>query len=341
MMVFTVGNQNPFSLEASYKRGFEELGIQVRPFDIFGRQQTYVRLGTLGRLFHTFVPVEAWQRKVNRELALAIIHEQPDLVLVFCNAPVLAGTLAFVRSVASIPFVLVWPDPLLQLQAHVLPNACLYDGVATYARATVPVFEQMGFKNVHWVPLAADETLHGHPTSPQEFRHDLTFVGAWRPEREQALTTIRRLFPSLKMRVQGTDWQKAAERSVRSLTHNKPLRGKHYADAFQTSRINLNVIDDTCRPAANMRFFEISIAQGLQLSSSCPEFADTYRHQRDVLYYSIESELAESIEWVLTNPSAATEIRHNAYALTVKHHTYQHRAKQMLRLFCPAANLQP
>jgi spore maturation protein CgeB len=263
-----------------------------------------------------------------------------DLVLVFCNAPVLVGTLAFVRSLSTVPFVLVWPDPLLQLQAHVPPNACLYDGVATYSKATVPVFEQMGFNNVHWVPLAADYTLHGRPTPPQQFTHDLTFVGAWRPEREQALSVIRRSFPGLKMAVWGTDWQKAVNRSVRSLAQNKPLRGQAYADGFQASRINLNVIDDTCRPAANMRFFEISIAQGLQLASPCPEFADTYLHERDLLYYSNEVELIEAIEWAMVHPEQASTMRQQAYAHTIQQHTYRHRAEQMLQLFCPAFHLQ-
>ena len=329
MTVFTVGDQNQFSLESSYRRGFEELGVQVRCFDIFRHQQAYIRLGAVGRLFHAFVPIETWQRKVNRDLALAIMAEKPDLVLVFCNAPVLAGTLAFIRSLTAIPLVLVWPDPLLQLQAHLLPCAPLYSGVVTYSKATIPVFQRLGFQQVQWVPLAADPHLHSLAETNQPHTHDLSFIGAWRPERERILATILHQFPALKLGIWGTNWHRATHRSVRLLARKRPLRGKEYAETIRASRINLNVIDDTGGPAANMRFFELPMARGLQLASRCPEFSDTYQHRQHVLYFSSETDLAESVNWVLAHPKQAAEIRQNGHELTRQQHTYRHRAEQL------------
>lgn len=342
MTVFIVGHQQHYSLEASYQRAFDAIGVQTRSYDIFEQQKQYVRLGALGRLFHTFVPVDTWQRKVNRELALAIIAEQPDMVLIFCNAPVLAGTLAFVRSLNAIPFVLVWPDPLLNLLPHLYSTAPLYDGVATYCQASIPVFEHLGFRNVKWVPLAADETLHNMAYPPTSFDQDLLFIGALRPEREQTLATLLHLFPSLHLSIWGTDWHRCRHAALRRLAHKKPLTGNDYALALQRSRISLNIIDTTCLPAANMRFFEIPVAYGLQLASVCPEFDQEYRHQTHLLYYNTTEALAESINWVLSHPAQTQELREAAHLLTLERHTYRHRAAQLLEFCQPQrTNIRP
>lgn len=335
MLVYIVGQLNAFSLETSYANALRDRGVQVRTFDIVEQQQSFSKLGKLGRLFHDFVPIDAWQRKVNRKLALDIVAHQPDVVLVFCNAPVLLGTLAFVRSLTMIPFVLVWPDPLLNLKAHLAQAACLYDGVATYSRATVPVFERMGFRNVCWVPLAADHTLHGIDTRPASYTYDLAFAGAWRPERETALVQIRQLFPTLKLGIFGPNWDRCTSSALRSIIHKKPLLGRSYAQVFNSSQINLNVIDDTCLPAANMRFFEIPVAHGLQLASPCPEFSDTYLHHEHILYFANPDELAEGIEWVMQHPKQANLLREAAYQQTVSVNTYKNRVDQVLTFTSP------
>ncbi|MEZ0539258.1 CgeB family protein [Fibrella arboris] len=339
MTVLTVGTQNEFGLEASYRRGLETVGIQVRSFDIYAAERRHVRIGKLGALMHRFMPVDSWRRKANRELAMTVVAERPDLVLVFCNSPILFSTLAFVRSLTSVPFVLIWPDPLLLMEPHVQQAAPFYDGVATYSNATVPVFKQMGFRNVQWLPFGADLPMHHLPEPATQFSNDIGFIGAWRPEREQALAVVAREFRSRRIAIWGTSWNRCEQPAVRKLAYKRPLRGKAYAEAFNQTRINLNVIDEGCMPAANMRFFEIPIAHGLQVASSCPEFSADYVHQQQLLYYANQDELITTIEWALTYPERAAELRREAYAHTLAQHTYAHRAQQLIRLFLPALAL--
>lgn len=331
MRICIIGHQQADTLESSYQRAFERLGAQVTPFDTDAGQRPYVRLGRLGRAFHRFVPVDAWQRKLNRDLALALRSAQPDLALVFGNAPVLFSTLAFVKSLIDTRFVLVWPDPLTNLQPHVQPAAGLYDGVATYCRASVPVFRQMGFRNVQWVPLAADPALHRMDTIPARFTYDLTFIGARRPEREHVLTTIIRHFPRLKLGVWGTDWHRSQSRALRPFIQARPLRGRAYAETLNRGRINLNCIDSTCFPAANMRFFEVPIAHALQLSSACPEFDGEYVDQQHGLSYADTDTLLNRVEWAMQHEANA--IRREGFRHTLAHHTYDHRARQIEQLF--------
>jgi hypothetical protein len=330
MHVLIVGSGDAFCLESSYQRALESIGESVKRFDVYDQLQPFIPFGKVGQLLNTFLPVDTWQRKMNRKLSLQIQLLKPDLVLIFCNAPVLFSTLAFVKSIIKSRFILVWPDPLTNLQPHLQQAASLYDGVATYCRASVPVFEQLGFANVHWIPLAADPALHQLTAPATIFTHDLTFVGAFRPERGKTLAAIATKFPNLKLGIWGTSWQRCPHKILRPYIHNQPLRGKAYADLFNHTRINLNVIDHTCYPAANMRFFEIPIALGLQLSNSCPEMQEIYRHGEHSLYYYSDEELFTQVEQVLSNISYSQGIREGGYELTLLAHTYKHRASQLL-----------
>ncbi|MFC5409149.1 glycosyltransferase [Larkinella bovis] len=336
MKVLIVGDVNNYSLESSYRRAFQQLKDAVQEFSIYREVERYTRFGRLGLSLNRFWPVDAWLRKANRALAVAIKSGMPDLVLVFGNAPVLFSTLAFAKSISNVRFVLVWPDPLTGMQAHVREAAALYDGVATYCRASKPVFEQLGFCQVHWVPLAADPVLHKTEPRKNAFGYDLTFVGAWRPEREQALSVIIRQFPHLKMGIRGTDWQRVNDPVLRPFLLRQPLRGRAYSDMLNQSRINLNVIDDTCFPAANMRFFEIAIAGGLQLASACPEWEAIYKDGEQVLYYHTDAELVTQVRRGLQNPLEAESIRQTGFRYTLKEHTYQQRAEQLKHLFYPS-----
>jgi len=339
MRICIVGSKEEHTLEASYKRAFIQLGEEVQVFDIDEYLKPHIRLGRLGQMIHRFMPLDVWQRKLNRELALAIQSQKPDMVLVFCNAPVLFSTLAFAKSLWASRFVLVWPDPLTNMQSHVLDASCLYDGVATYCRASVPVFEKMGFQNVQWIPLAADPDLHRIDIVPGQFLHDLTFLGAWRPEREQTLAVVIKLFPSLRVGIWGTDWTRNQTRTLERYIRPVPLRGRAYAEVMNKSRINLNIIDPTCFPAANMRFFETFIAHGLQLNSACPEFQDTYIDNQHMLSYDSYEELFGKIEWAMSYQ--ANSIRREGFQLTLQQHTYRQRAKQFQECYLSSSVLKP
>jgi spore maturation protein CgeB len=92
------------------------------------------------------------------------------------------------------------------------------------------------------------------------------------------------------------------------------------------------VIDDTNYPAANMRFFEIPAAGGLQLSSACPEMAHIFKNKENILYFSDVKELIAQIDFVMKNPDDSKYIREQSHQFVKKHHSYQNR---LIKLFNP------
>lgn len=330
MKVLVVSDLNVNSLSNSYIRALQTMNYEVKTFDPYQSQQKYIRLGKLGQKIHSFWPVEVWVRKANRELAILFKSLQPDKVIVFGNAPVLFSTLAFFKSISECQLILYWPDTLTNLEQNQVNGARLYDVVATYSSATIPVFKQMGFTDAVWCPFAGDIDFLGGYENKDEFLYDVSFAGGWRRERENAMAAIIDAFPHLKIFIRGLEWERnCRDKKILTRLNATPFYGKDFGNFFRNSRISLNIIDDTNYPAANMRFFEIPAAGGLQLSSACPEMEQMFRNKEHILYFSHREDLINQINFVLKNPDECRHIRKQSHQFVKEHHNYQSRVTKI------------
>ena len=329
MKILLAGNFDTYTLETSYKNALIDEGHEVRTFDFPATTNKYIKYGKIGHIIHNFLSIEAWIRKTNRELVIEAKNFNPDLLFVFANTPVLTSSFAFMKSVLPVKCILIWPDTVFNLQSHVLLSAPLYDFVASYSETCCKTFSELGFKNVKWIPLAADPHLHYAPESSEKV-YDLTFVGGWRPEREEALSHIAGHFPALKLRIQGTQWHRAHNKDLQKFVVNQPLYGKNFTTITQQSRINMNIIDETNYPAANMRFFEIPVAGGFQIASACPEMEKLFQPYRHLLYFKNNNELVEAVQFALDHEDDCTTMKNLTRQLVLDKHTYQHRIKEII-----------
>jgi spore maturation protein CgeB len=279
------------------------------------------------------VPVEAWVRKANRQLVLQAYEFRPEVVAVFGSSPISAGALAQLKASMDVSLVNVWPDPLVNLENHIVGGLRVIDLVATYSKSTVEVFEKLGAKRAAWVPLAADLTVQPvsdcTPAERQIYAADITFVGGWRPEREQVLTRLA----GFDLKIWGPDWGRRCKGNV-TITRawqRRTIRGAEFAKAVHCSKVNLNLIDSSSSQGANMRFFEIPAAGGLQVSSSCPEMEAEFRHNEHTIYYRTVGELPSLIVSLKTNDELRTRVAAAGYALVIEKHTYKQRAETILR----------
>ena len=318
------------NLESSYQRAFNSAGYQVSVIEVEKYSTPYIKLGKFGARLHQFLPLEAWDKKTGREIALKLKAIDPDLILITGGTKIHIGVLAFVKSILKAKIMFLWQDPLINWDAGFSEASRFIDFLATFNKATVPVFKRMGFEFVKWIPLAADEFIHKIDHSPQRFEKDLSFVGSWRPERDAYLAKIVHEFPGLDVNIFGIGWENSTNKTLKKSTINKPLFGKEYARTFNHSMINLNVIDDTGYPSANMRFFELFISHSLQLCSSCPDLEDTFINNQHLLYFNNEDTLCEQIEFCLTNKDKLDCIRKEGHSIVNANHLYHHRVQEIL-----------
>lgn len=330
--VLIVGKNQMGSLENSYASAMQGLGWDVHFWVPEAALRRVVRGGAPARLLTDFVRVEPWIRKANRDLVLRSLALAPDLILTFPNDVLRVGSLIQIKADLDVPTVCIWPDTFVNWDTH--EAACLpaYDLLATYSERTVTILKRLGASHVAWVPLAGDPWLHPAVTcTPDEqarFGADVTFVGGWRPEREVVFSQLA----DVDLKIWGPDWGRRCRRTsvAGRAWQGRALRGVDYAKAIACSKINLNVIDPTNYPAANMRFFEIMVAGGLQVCSPCPEMASEFQDGEHLIYYSDATDLPDLIRSLLAEPSTRRRVAEQGRELVLKKHTYQNRARQIL-----------
>jgi len=330
--VLIVGQEDPTNLESSYQRAFECLGCEVATFDITKAVDRRCRLGRFGRLLNTYLPVTAWVRKANRDLILEAVRLRPDLILVFGFYPVRAGALAQIKALLDVTLVHIWPDPLVNLDEAMVCCLPLFDFEASYSQSALGVFEKLGARKPVWIPLAADLSLHAVSECTEEEHNilgaEVAFIGGWRPEREQILSQLG----SFDLKIWGPDWGRRCRGNqvIMRAWQRRPLHGAAFAKAVACSKINLNIIDFSNQYAANMRFFEILAAGGLQASSNCPEMESEFRHGEHIFYFKSPEQLIGLIATLKNNDELRTRVAAAGNALVQGKHTYQHRAQKIL-----------
>jgi spore maturation protein CgeB len=336
--ILLVGTFRQAALEKSYYAAFNELKCQVEAFDIADSIKEQCRLGNMGRFFNKFIPVEPWIRKANRELVLVARRFRPDIVIIFGQNQVRAGSLAQIRSNLAVKMVLIWPDTLVNFNDETIITLPLYDLVASYGREAIAPLRQLGANHVEWIPLAGDPHMHlinsFSETDKQKYEADISFVGGWRPEREATIQIVLAAFQNKKVTIWGPDWGRycRGKKDILKSWQGRSLYEKDFAKAIALSRISLNIIDDTNYPAANMRFFEIPMAGGLQLCSPCPEMENDFKHGETLFYYKDADELVEIIRSLLANDSLRMRVAKSAQEKVLGEHTYVHRARKILEL---------
>ena len=336
--VLLVGSFGPGGLEHSYEVAFRDLECEVQVFDIAASINGHCRLGKVGRFFNEFVPIEPWIRKANRELALLARRFRPDLLIVFGQSRVRAGALAQIRSSVPTRMAFIWPDTLVNLSEETIAALPLYDLAASYGREAVIPLQLLGARRVEWVPLAGDPHMHlvGLLTASdrQEYGADISFVGGWCPEREGAIRLILSEFQNKEIKIWGPAWGRRCrgKRNIVKAWQGRPLYGGEFAKVLAASRISLNVIDDTNYPAANMRFFEIAMAGGLQVCSSCPDMENEFKHGKTIFYYHSLSKLVDLVRLLLADDPLRQQVAQNAHKLVMSRHTYRNRAQKIMEL---------
>ena len=317
------------NLENSYKRAFEEIGFNAQIYDIQNVIYNKFKFPSISSKFSLFHKPSI--HAANVQLSKVLYEHKPKFVFVVCNAPIMPGTIIYVQSL-GIKIVLIWPDTPVNLDYRFVENIKLYDSIASYSQTLLPYFKRLGAENVQWIPLGADKSLHYKDINekpPHIF--DILFVGNHRPERAMDLVAIQRHFPNINIKIWGKSWEVVKEKTLQKCITPKYLFGKEMAEEFQKSLINLNRIDITNFPAANMRFFEIPISGGgVQLSSLCPEMESIYKEKEHILYYNNEAQLLEKVEYILENPKRSLEMSHAAQLLTENQHTYKLRVQEIL-----------
>ena len=232
-----------------------------------------------------------------------------------------------------------WADPLPNLTRYIHQSLTLADLVASYSRSSLEVFSQMGARSTCWLPFAADTDAHFVQAAPREkYAYDISFIGSWRPEREDALRTIFENFPGLRFKISGPYWNRCGFSPIRKLASAKPVYGKLFAAIVQESFLTLNVIDRSNYPSVNMRFFEILASGGLELCSAGPEMEDVFIDREHLLYFDSPDSLVATVKYAFANKEKIETIKIAGQQLLKEKHLYSHRVASLQAVLANAVS---
>ncbi len=192
---------------------------------------------------------------------------------------------------------------------------------------------RLGASSVEWVPLAGDVEMHKVSAPREEWRCRRRIHWAAETEREVALASVIHGLPEARVMIWGADWRRRSRHAeVIACWQKRPVYGGEFAAAVASCKVNLNIIDQTNYPAANMRFFEIPCAGGLQLCSSCPEMEDTFQHGQHLIYFEDYGNLPRVLKPLLENAESRARIAASGHSLVTRAHTYSSRAGRILEV---------
>jgi spore maturation protein CgeB len=346
LRVTVVGRAGTLDLDGSYGRALAALGCDVDFYDLAGVLASHTRLSRLGRYLTTYVPVETWARKANRDFFMYTRERRPELIVIIGSAPIRAGALAQIKlSNPATKVALIWPDPLTSLERHTMESFPICDVVGTFSRESVPLMLRLGANKACWLPFAVDFDVHPPDVERGEsdqaqFGCDVLFVGGYRREREDAILAL--VDAGLHVKVYGTDlWLRDARdaRRARGYWQGKPLFGADIVRASRCAAVSLNVMDAGAYPGANMRFFETFATGVASVNSECPEFAEEFVDREATAYFRDPESLVPTVQSLLRDDELRRRMGRRGMEIATASHTYRHRAQTLLNALDLGATL--
>jgi spore maturation protein CgeB len=328
--VVIVGPTGPGALESSYARAFISSGWEVHRWTASAALAGVVRGGRLGKLFATFVKVEAWERKANLELLALVDAVRPALLLVIDTGGVRAGTLGQIRArCPETRLYCVYPDSPHNLDVERIAALPLFDRIGTSSPAWVDVFTRIGGRHVEYLPFAADTTMHVRAEADDRFRADVCFVGTWRPEREKFLET----FADLDLRIWGGEyWRTRTRRGspLRRCWAGRRLLGSELGVLCASTRVMFNILDSPTWPGPNMRTFEQAACAAFSLTSRSAPTLDLFTEGESIECFDDKREARDKIDRYLADESARARVAEQGRRVVLARHTYAHRVATVL-----------
>ena len=253
------------------------------------------------------------------------------MVLVIKGGPITPNLVRRVKARADTLFVNFFPDNPLWM----IPFGCIeaYDLFFTKERYAMRSLQQVGLRNVHYLPMYCVPAYH-HPVvlSPEEtrrFASPVSFVGSRYDYRERFVREIA----DAPLRLWGSGWNRSPDRVVRGLIAGGPVYGRDKLCVYSGSVLSLNhhhPMNDIV--GVNTRAFELAAAGVCQLVDAKEDLSPLFKPGDEVLVYRDLAELRRLLDYFLARPDDARAIGEMARRRALAEHTLAHRVDEMLHV---------
>ncbi len=271
----------------------------------------------------------AYQLWILGRLERICLAWQPEVVLVIKGGPIAPESIRRVKARVATRFVNFFPDNPLWM----IPFECIeaYDVFFTKERYAMASLQQVGLRNLHYLPMYCVPSLH-HPVAltahdTARFAAPLSFVGSRYDYRERFVRELA----DYPVRLWGHGWSKSTDPVIRRMVAGGPVYGRDKLAVYCGSTLSLNhhhPMNDIV--GVNTRAFELAAAGACQLVDAKDDIARLFKAGEEVVTYRDLGELRRHIDHYLAHPDDARAIGENARRRALGEHTLRHRLDAML-----------
>ena len=321
--------ERPEHMGMDFRDELLALGHEVRTFAYRRENPLYKNVGTK----------EAYQLWILRRLERTCLDFRPQVVLVIKGGPITPGLIRRVKKRLDAAFVNFFPDNPLWM----IPFECIeaYDVFFTKERYALRSLEQVGIRNLHYLPMYCVPAMH-HPVAltPEEqdrFGSRISFVGSHYTYRERFLKELA----GYPVRLWGSGWRNATDPAVRQMVAGPPVWGRAKLATYSGSLLSLNhhhPMNDIV--GVNTRAFELAASGACQVVDLKEELEHLFKPGEEVVAYRDLAELRRHLDYYLAHPDEARAIGDNALGRALREHTLRHRIEEMLAVLADRLGLR-
>jgi spore maturation protein CgeB len=314
----------------------ESLGHDVRWLDHSVHAVSYHQLELLKNSQHRLALQSKYAEMLSRVTMAQLAEEPPDLVLSLAQAPLILPALEHLRRKKFL--TAMWFVENYRHLTYWQQLAAGYDFWFVIQQAPcITALKQAGAKDVRYLPMAADPSVHRPMELTQadrgEYGSDVSFVGAGYANR-------REIFPRLlghdwTFKLWGNEWDGATSLTSVLQRNGARIDTDTCQKVFNASAVNLNLHSwagagfDPDGDFVNPRTFELAACGAFQLTDHRSLMPDLFTTSEIVTLSSSDGLPGEITRW-LREPEQRVAMAAQARRRVLAEHTYVHRMRDLL-----------
>jgi spore maturation protein CgeB len=317
-------------------RALESLGHHVRWLDHSVHATSYHQLELLKNSQHRLALQSKYAEMLSRITMAQLAEDPPDLVLSLAQAPLILPMLEHLRRKRFI--TAMWFVENSRHLTYWQQLAAGYDfWFVIQQEPCIAALKQAGAKEVRYLPMAADPSVHRPleltQAEREEYGADVSFVGAGYANR-------RAIFPRLlghewRFKLWGNEWDGATDLTSVLQRNGARIDTDTCLKVFNGSAVNLNLHSwagtglDPEGDFVNPRTFELAACGAFQLADRRSLMPDLFTAS-EVATVSSPDELPGEIARWLREPEQRLAMAAKARQRALAEHTYAHRMRDLL-----------
>ena len=314
----------------------ESLGHDVRWLDHSVHALSYHQLDLLKNSQHRLALQSKFAEMLSRITMAQLAEDPPDIVLSLAQAPLILPALEHLRRKKFL--TAMWFVENYRHLTYWQQLAAGYDfWFVIQQEPCIAALKQAGAKEVRYIPMAADPSVHRPleltQAEREEYGSEVSFVGAGYANR-------REIFPRLlghdwTFKLWGNEWDGATELTSVLQRNGVRIDTDTCQKVFNASAVNINLHSwagaglDPDGDFVNPRTFELAACGAFQLTDRRSLMPGLFT-ESELATVSSPDELPEKITRWLHEPEQRVAMAAQARRRVLAEHTYAHRMRDLL-----------